>query len=57
MSSISLRAIRKQRFPTLERYWNDADYRKRMDDEAAHQQAIMNANLDAALEKWRNRND
>ena len=45
--TLSLRTIRQQRFSTLERYWNDAAYRRRMDAEAAHQQAIMNAEWDA----------
>jgi hypothetical protein len=55
--TLSLRTIRKQRFPTLERLCNDPQYAADMEAERVKQQAIMNAEWDARLEKWRNRND
>jgi hypothetical protein len=42
-------------FPTLNRYWNDRDYRRRMDAEADHANELSMAALDRGIAAWRDR--
>jgi hypothetical protein len=40
-------------FPTLNRYWTDPDYRRRIEAETKHNRDIANAAIDAGLAKHR----
>lgn len=45
--------ITQSDFKNIERYWNDADYRKRVDAEVAHNRKLTNDIITAGLEKYR----
>ena len=36
-------------FPTLNRYWNDPDYRRQKDAENAHARDLVNQHIDAGM--------
>jgi hypothetical protein len=44
-------------FPMLNRYWNDAEYRRRMDAEAAHAHALSMAAMDRGIAAYRARQE